>query len=42
MRSVAALIVYDVKTCTTCRALAQLLSERGIDFDTVEYHEPEP
>jgi arsenate reductase len=38
MRSVATLTVYDVNTCTTCRALAQLLSELGIDFDTVEYH----
>jgi arsenate reductase (glutaredoxin) len=38
MRSVAALIVYDVNTCTTCRKLAQLLTERGIDFDSVEYH----
>lgn len=38
MRSVAALTVYDVNTCTTCRKLAQLLTERGIDFDTVEYH----
>jgi arsenate reductase (glutaredoxin) len=38
MRPVAALTVYDVNTCTTCRALAQLLTERGIDFDTVEYH----
>lgn len=36
--SVAALTVYEVNTCTTCRALAQLLTERGIDFDTVEYH----
>lgn len=38
MPSVAALTVYEVNTCTTCRALAQLLTERGIDFDTVEYH----
>jgi arsenate reductase len=38
MRSVAALTVYDVNTCTTCRELAQLLTERGIDFDSVEYH----
>lgn len=38
MRSVAALTVYEVNTCTTCRKLAQLLSERGIDFDSVEFH----
>jgi arsenate reductase len=35
---VAALTVYEVNTCTTCRKLAQLLTERGIDFDSVEYH----
>lgn len=33
-----AITVYEKRTCTTCRKLAQLLSERGIDFDTVEYH----
>jgi arsenate reductase (glutaredoxin) len=38
MLFVAALTVYDVNTYTTCRALAHLLTERGIDFDTVEYH----
>ncbi|HMJ02736.1 MAG TPA: ArsC/Spx/MgsR family protein [Conexibacter sp.] len=30
--------VYEKRTCTTCRKLAALLQERGIDFDTVEYH----
>ena len=30
--------VYEKRTCTTCRKLAALLTERGIDFDTVEYH----
>jgi arsenate reductase len=38
MRSAPALTVYDVNTCTTCRKLTQLLSERGVDFDSVEYH----
>ncbi len=33
-----AIVVYEKRTCTTCRKLAQLLAERGIDFDTVEYH----
>jgi len=33
-----AIVVYEKRTCTTCRKLAELLSERGIDFDTVEYH----
>jgi arsenate reductase len=32
------LTVYDVNTCTTCRELARLLTERGIEFDSVEYH----
>jgi arsenate reductase (glutaredoxin) len=30
--------VYEKRTCTTCRRLAELLTERGIDFETVEYH----
>lgn len=33
-----AITVYEKPTCTTCRNLAELLTERGIDFDTVEYH----
>ena len=32
------IVVYEKRTCTTCRNLATLLTERGIDFDTVEYH----
>lgn len=32
------LIVYEKRTCTTCKRLAQLLTERGVDFDRVEYH----
>jgi arsenate reductase len=34
----APLTVYEKPTCTTCRNLFALLTERGIDFDTVEYH----
>jgi arsenate reductase len=34
----AELTVYDVNTCTTCKKLHGLLTDRGIDFDTVEYH----
>jgi arsenate reductase len=34
----AALTVYEKPTCTTCRKLHGLLTERGIDFDSVEYH----
>jgi arsenate reductase len=30
--------VYEKRTCTTCRKLAELLAERGIDFEAVEYH----
>lgn len=33
-----AITVYEKRTCTTCRKLHELLSERGVDFDTVEYH----
>ncbi len=33
-----AIVVYEKRTCTTCRKLAALLAERGIDFDRVEYH----
>ena len=37
------LVVYEKRTCTTCRNLATLLAERGIDFDRVDYHvEPLP
>ena len=32
------IVVYEKRTCTTCRNLAELLTERGIDFDRVEYH----
>jgi len=32
-----AIVVYEKRTCTTCRKLAELLNERGIDFDAVEY-----
>ncbi len=33
-----AIVVYEKRTCTTCRKLAALLAERGIDFERVEYH----
>lgn len=33
-----AITVYEKRTCTTCRKLHELLTARGIDFDTVEYH----
>jgi arsenate reductase len=34
----AELIVYEKPTCTTCKNLARLLAERGIDYDSVAYH----
>jgi arsenate reductase len=30
--------VYEKRTCTTCRKLAALLAERGVDYEAVEYH----
>src|SRR3954468_1460067 len=36
--AVAELTVYEKPTCTTCRNLAELLRERGIDYDAVDYH----
>ena len=39
----AELTVYEKPTCTTCRNLAKLLTERGVDFERVDYHvEPLP
>jgi len=32
------LTVYEKPTCTTCKNLAMLLQERGIDFESVNYH----
>jgi arsenate reductase len=32
------LIVYEKPTCTTCRRLFELLEERGIDAERVDYH----
>ena len=34
----AELTVYEKRTCTTCRNLFDLLTERGVDFDRVDYH----
>ena len=30
--------VYEKRTCTTCRKLAALLRERGIEFEAVDFH----
>jgi arsenate reductase (glutaredoxin) len=32
------LTVYEKPTCTTCRRLGELLQERGVDFERVDYH----
>jgi arsenate reductase len=32
------LTVYEKPTCTTCKNLFTLLTERGIDFERVNYH----
>src|SRR3954454_13495908 len=32
------LTVYEKPTCTTCKNLYTLLTERGIDFKRVNYH----
>jgi arsenate reductase len=33
------LTIYEVSRCSTCRNLAALLAERGIEYDGVEYHD---
>src|ERR687889_1234466 len=38
VNAVAELMVYEKRTCTTCKNLAVLLEERGIDFDRVDFH----
>jgi arsenate reductase len=38
VNAVAELTVYEKRTCTTCKNLALLLDERGIDFERVDYH----
>lgn len=34
----SSVIVYEKRTCTTCKKLAHLFEERGISFERVEYH----
>ena len=34
-----ALRVYEKPTCTTCRKLKALLAERGISFESIDYHQ---
>jgi arsenate reductase len=35
---VADLTFYEKPTCTTCKETAKLLTERGVDFDRVNYY----
>lgn len=32
------LVIYEKPTCTTCRKLSELLAERGIDAERIDYH----
>ncbi len=35
--------IYEKASCTACQRLARILTERGVDFDRVDYHvEPLP
>jgi arsenate reductase len=36
---VADLTIYEVSGCSTCRKLAALLAERGVEYHGIEYHE---
>ena len=36
-RLAGVLTVYEKPTCTTCRRLAKLLEEQGVDFERVNY-----
>jgi arsenate reductase len=38
VNAMAELMVYEKRTCTTCKNLAVLLQENGVDFDRVDYH----
>lgn len=30
--------IYEKPTCSTCRNLRELLTQRGVDFDSIDYH----
>jgi arsenate reductase len=36
--AVPTLTVYEKPTCTTCRKLRALLTERGVEFESIDYH----
>jgi arsenate reductase (glutaredoxin) len=33
------IVVYEKRTCSTCRNLAELLAARGVEFERVEYQD---
>ncbi|HEV7882410.1 MAG TPA: ArsC/Spx/MgsR family protein [Solirubrobacteraceae bacterium] len=35
----ADLTIYEVSSCSTCRKLASLLHERGVEYHGIEYHD---
>ena len=35
---VSTLTIYEKPVCTTCRKLRALLAERGVDFESIDYH----
>jgi arsenate reductase (glutaredoxin) len=37
-RAVAMLTVYEKPTCSTCRKLRALLDERGVEYESIDYH----
>lgn len=34
-----AITVYEKRSCTTCRKVTALLTERGIPFERIEFHD---
>jgi len=32
------IVIYQKPTCTTCRQVYNVLKERGVDFDSVDYY----
>ena len=36
--AMSTLTVYEKPTCSTCQKLRALLAERGVDFESIDYH----
>jgi arsenate reductase len=34
----ATLVVYEKPTCSTCRKLRALLADRGVEYESIDYH----